>query len=90
MKEFIERRKIVCPIEDSHTILVKEVTEIKNTLIKIEQFMENLSGLNDISAGIVLLKKPTLWLLAFVVGLLALFGGLKAILSFIFLTVTTK
>lgn len=46
---------------------------------KSNGFMENLSWLNDISKGTQLLKRPSLWVVAFVLGLAALFGGLKTL-----------
>ncbi len=53
-------------------------------------FMASLSWLSDISQGTQLLKKPSLWLVAFVIGLVALFGGLKAILAGIISVVIPK
>lgn len=52
---------------------------------KIEEFMENMSGINDISQGISLLKRPALWILAFVIGVVALIGGAKTLLGWFFI-----
>ncbi len=53
-------------------------------------FMASLAWLSDISRGTQLLKKPSLWFVAFVIGLVALFGGLKAILVGILSVVMPK
>lgn len=64
--------------------VVKQVEDMNVTLKNIEKFMENLSGLNNFVTGVDLLKKPSLWLLAFVIGIVALFGGLKTLLGWFF------
>lgn len=58
--------------------------ETTDTLKRIEGFMLNLNGLNNFVTGVDLLKKPTLWLLAFVIGFVALVGGLKTLFGWFF------
>ena len=59
--------------------------EFRNTLKDIKCFMENLSGVSDLVRGAGLLKKPMIWLLAFIVGIIALMGGLKTIVGYFIL-----
>jgi len=59
--------------EHLHTILV----HIKTS----NEFMENLSGINDVVKGVKLFRRPSLWILAFVLGIVALTGGLKTLLA---------
>lgn len=49
-------------------------------LERIESFMSNMSGISDAVRGVGLLKKPALWLLAFVLGIIMFTGGIKTIL----------
>ena len=63
--------------ETLNTILV----HVKTT----NEFMENLEGINNVVKGTRLLKTPSLWLIALVVGIVALFGGIKSLLT-IFIT----
>ncbi len=42
-----------------------------------------LRWLSDGSRAVGLLKKPSLWLVAFVIGLVALLGGLKALATMV-------
>ncbi len=51
-------------------------------------FMESLAWLSDISKGTQLLKRPSLWIFAFIIGLAALFGGLKTLILAAFSWVT--
>lgn len=60
------------------------------TLGKIEGFMENLTWLSDITRGTQLLKRPSLWVVGFVITLVALTGGLKALLTGILAWVMPK
>lgn len=53
-------------------------------------FKESLAWLSDISRGTQLLKRPSLWLVAFVVGIVALSGGLKALIAGIISIATPK
>ncbi len=46
-------------------------------------FMASLSWLSDISKGTQLLKRPSLWFVAFILGIVAFAGGLKALLAMI-------
>jgi hypothetical protein len=65
-------------------------TEQLNTILlhikTTNEFMENLDGFNNLVKGTTLLKKPVLWFLAIVLGIVALFGGLKTILSWFLIT----
>jgi len=42
--------------------------------------MANLQWLADSSKGVSLLRKPTLWIVALIIGIVAFTGGLKALL----------
>lgn len=53
-------------------------------------FKESLVWLSDISRGTQLLKRPSLWLVAFVVGMVALLGGFKALMAGIISIVMPK
>ncbi len=71
--------------------------EIKETMIRIEshiqtsnQFMESLAWISDISKGTKLLKRPSIWMVAFILGVVALMGGLKAMVVGIITWVTPK
>lgn len=68
--------------EDTERFLSQEEDhkDFREGLGEIKVFMQNLSWLNDISQGTQLLKKPSLWFLAFILGIVALMGGLKALL----------
>ncbi len=48
-------------------------------IVKDELWKADLAWLKDISQGTRLLKNPLLWFLAFVVGAVALIGGIKAL-----------
>lgn len=82
-----DRRKSVRDILEQHA--KEDLANFKNigdSLVRIEEhmvknneFMNNLSWLNDISKGTKLLKSPILWFLGGVVGLVALLGGVKAL-----------
>ena len=64
--------------------------EFRIILKEIKCFMENLTWLSDISKGTKLLKRPSLWVVGFVITLVALMGGLKALLAGIVNWVTFK
>jgi hypothetical protein len=89
-----DRRKTVRELFEEHAKDDKANFEKINTsLQKIDAYMErgdehiredkvfkeSLAWLSDISRGTQLLKRPSLWLVAFVVGIVALSGGLKAL-----------
>lgn len=57
---------------------------------KTHAFMDTLGWLSDISKATDLLKKPSLWVLAFVLGMVALFGGVKALVGAIISIFITK
>ncbi len=59
----------------------KDHDAFKKSLVKIEEFMSNLDGINNVVKGTKLLKTPSLWLIALVVGVVALAGGLKTIIG---------
>ena len=84
LQEHIEDdRKRFDKQEDDHR-------EFRATLQEIKGFMTNLAWLSDISKGTQLLKKPSLWLIAFILGIIALMGGLKTLLAGIVSWVTFK
>lgn len=66
----------------------KNFEEIRNTLQQIldnqkveSSFRTDLQALSDFIKGLGLLRKPVLWILGLVLGIVALMGGLKTILS---------
>ncbi len=67
-----------------HSKMVETLVNINENIKKSNDFMENLSWLNDISRGTKLLKSPILWFLAFIVGTVALLGGVKALAASFF------
>lgn len=71
--------------DQDHKNFYLRLGEIQKHQEETKAFMENLSGVSDLVRGAGLLKKPSLWLLAFVVGLVALFGGFKAIIGWFIL-----
>src|SRR3990167_7888173 len=58
--------------------------EFRETLKEIKSFMIDLTWLSDITKGTQLLKRPSLWIVGFVITAVALMGGLKALLASIF------
>lgn len=70
---------------DEDRVNFKKIDDSLNTLIEGQKithdFMKNLSWLNDISRATELLKKPSLWIVALVLGAVALFGGVKALVT---------
>lgn len=63
--------------------LIKQVAvdaEFSKTLAEIKGFMANLQWLADSSKGVSLLRKPALWVVALIIGIVAFTGGLKALL----------
>lgn len=79
MKTKLEKRldKIDKRLDGQDVIL----TKMEVYMDKGIKFMENMSGINETVHGVNLLKKPVLYILAFVVGTVSLFGGIKYILS---------
>lgn len=72
--------------EEDHKNFYLMLGQIQTDQQKTKAFMENLAGVSDLVKGAGLLKKPMIWLLAVVVGFIALMGGLKTIVSWFFLT----
>lgn len=64
------------------------LSNIEKHMEKSTAFMESMSGLNDFVSGTRLLKKPSLWLVAVVVGVVALFGGFKTIIGWFVISKT--
>lgn len=67
---------------------IKNIEDVKEILIShdkklgdIKDSLDSISWLADISKGTQLLKKPSLWLVAFILGIVALMGGLKALIA---------
>lgn len=78
-KNFGRIDKILEKQDSDHKEFSKDLKEIK-------AFMENLSGVNDFVKGASLLKKPMIWFLSIVVGIVALMGGLKSIIGWFVLS----
>ena len=76
--------------ESDHKEFRRGLLEIGDHIKKSNTFMENLSWLSDISKGTQLLKRPSLWIVGFIITLVALMGGLKALLASILGWVTLK
>lgn len=71
-------------IEDDNTRFKKQDDDheqFRKDLGEIKVFMANLSGVSDLVRGAGLLKAPMIWLLALVVGIVALMGGVKTIIG---------
>lgn len=51
-------------------------------LVDIKESLDNLQGLSDFFKGAGLLKKPLMILIAFIIGLVTLIGGIKSLLTF--------
>lgn len=69
---------------------IKTIEDVKEVLIshdeKLDKIMDSLNSISwlaDISKGTQLLKKPSLWFFAFILGLVALMGGLKALIAMV-------
>lgn len=54
--------------------------EIKDFMAEARTFMADLNGVKETVVGVGLLKKPALWVLALIVGIVTLTGGLKAMI----------
>ena len=52
-------------------------------LDKIGESMENLQGMTDFFKGTKLLQKPLMIIVAFIVGIVALIGGLRTLISWL-------
>jgi len=65
----------------SSEALTNTLKEINTHMKKSQDFMENLASINDVVKAVRLLKTPSTWLLVLVLGIVALFGGLKTILA---------
>ena len=68
-------------MEDANTEQNMKLNTILVHIKTSNEFMENMNGINDVVKGVSLLKRPSLWLLALVIGMVALFGGFKSILA---------
>lgn len=64
--------------------------EFRTTLLEIKGFMASLSWLSDISKGTQLLRRPSLWFMVFVLGLVALLGGIKSLGAMLISFINTK
>lgn len=72
--KFLEQRNVHLKFDEKlNTILIH--------IHKSNEFMENMSGINDVVKGTKLLKTPSLWLVALVLGVIALMGGFRTIIS---------
>jgi len=71
--------------EEDHKNFYRMLGEIQTAQKETKEFMENLSGVSDLVRGAGLLKKPSLWLLGIVLGIIALMGGFKTIIGWFFL-----
>lgn len=64
---------------EEHKKLTETLGRIEGDVKESKAFMQDLGWLKDISQGTRLLKSPMLWFLAFIVGAVALLGGVKAL-----------
>lgn len=80
-KHFDEDRVNFKKINDHLTTLIKGQDGLVDGQKKTHDFMDTLGWLSDISKATDLLKKPSLWVVAFVLGMVALFGGVKALIG---------
>ena len=75
IEEEVKRHSEILAKQDlDHIKFNRDIEEIK-------EFMANLSGINDVVKGTKLLRTPSLWLLALVIGTVALLGGFKTIIG---------
>ncbi len=88
IKHFEEDRVSFRKIEDKfleqqnvHLKFDEKLNTILIHIHKSNEFMENMAGINDVVKGTKLLKTPSLWLIAFVVGIIALTGGFRTIIN---------
>lgn len=87
-KHFKEDKENFAKINDnfeSQNIILaqqdKDHIQFKEDLDEIKAFMKDLKGVDDFFRGVGLLKKPAMIFVAVVVGIVALFGGLKTIIG---------
>jgi len=76
--------------DNDHKVFTATLERIEAHMKTSNDFMGSLSWLSEISRGTQLLKRPSLWLVAFVVGLVALFGGLKGLAAMVLAAITPK
>lgn len=80
-----ETEKMLNSINKTLIDHIQTDNEMFNSLNKkldtVVQHTNNMSDFNDFIKGIGLMKKPMMWFVAIIVGIVALFGGLKTILS---------
>ena len=70
-------------IDDRFTLQEADHKRFDAKLDCISENLKNLAWLSDASRGISLLRRPALWLLAFVIGLVALKGGVRDIINWL-------
>lgn len=70
-------------ISDDERFNFQEKDHIKfdQKLDRIQESVNNIQWLADISKATDLLKRPSLWLVALVLGVVALMGGVKALFA---------
>lgn len=84
-KDIVSFKRVEDKLLEQQNNHEKTLEKLNTILIHVKtsnDFMENMSGLNDFVRGTALLKRPALWLLALILGIVALFGGLKSLLLF--------
>lgn len=84
MKEKTIKQIIEKHIEDDNLRFAKQEIDherFDQKLDDIKGFMESLSWLSDISKGTLLLRTSSKWILAVIIGLVALFGGIKSLIA---------
>lgn len=79
LEHFEADKKNFKKIADDNKTQTDLLKNIEDHMKKNNEFMGSLSWLSDISHATQLLKKPSLWFVAFILGLVALFGGVKAL-----------
>lgn len=80
-KHFAEDEKNFLDLANKLKEQENDHLEFRRDLKQIRDFMENLSGFNDLIKGGRLLKTPSLWILGLVLGTVALMGGFKTIIG---------
>jgi len=78
-------------ITSEYHVTLKERNDFRDK--KMDDFIDTMQPLTDLAnsfKGIGLLKKPSLWLLAFVLGVVAFLGGIKSLFGILASIVMNK
>lgn len=89
-RHFQEDRDNFSDIQKQFANQAREKVELNQNLKLIASqmeknniFMENMKGFSEFVEGASLLKKPVIWFVALVIGIVALGGGIKTILAWV-------